>query len=227
MLREFYKAPLLHQVRSLTMGVASNAPGAGGRRGPAQEGTLDVNMTVEALLVTGAEERAALLPSQLAFEPRVLAEPGRDYGKMSLKNMFTGAQTQEPSRREAEEPADVLRFVKLTTIFYNADRKRWEASLYDQASGPTRTTEQDDDGVSRSKVIWETQLNTRILNQLKIFDRYKNAVLDAKVVHIDEGQLVFKADGKFYRLRCGDTIHPAIEKPLSAAEVKELGLTTE
>ena len=48
-----------------------------------------------------------------------------------------------------------------------------------------------------------------------------------KVVHIDEGQLVFKAENKFYRLRCGDTLYPAIEKPLSASEVKELGLATE
>jgi hypothetical protein len=177
-------------------------------------------------MVTGAEERGDLLPSpsSLAFEPRVLSEANRDYGKMGLKNMFTGVQSTE-TPRETESPADVLRFVKLTTIFYNPDRRRWEASLYDQAAGPTRVTEQDEDGgESKVKVIWEKQINTRILNELKFSDRFNNTVLDGKVVHIDEGQVVFQVDSKFYRLRCGDTLHPAIEKPLSASEVKELGL---
>ncbi len=229
MLREFHKTPLLHQVRTISIGHASNALGSA-RRGQPADGTLDVNMTVEALMVAGAEDRVELQPSpsKLAFEPRVLSEANRDYGKMSLKNMFAGAQSTEPPRREAEAPADVLRFVKLTTIFYNPERRRWEASLYDQAAGPTRVTEQDEEGgETKVKVIWEKQINTRILNELKFSDRYNNTVLEGKVVHIDEGQVVFKAENKFYRLRCGDALYPAIEKPLSAAEVKELGLAAE
>ena len=34
-------------------------------------------MTVEALIVNGAEERPGLMPSKLAYPPRVLAEPAR------------------------------------------------------------------------------------------------------------------------------------------------------
>jgi hypothetical protein len=229
MLREFYRTPLLHQVRNLTLGLASNTGGGGGGAGarrPLPPGTLDVSMTVEALLVAGAEERSGLMPSTLAYAPRVLAEPGRDYTKMGKRNMFTGV---EPPRRSdstqkvTEERADVLRFIKLTMLFYNPERKRWEATLYDQARGPRRV-EEEEDGVKKVSVIWEKQLNTRILNELVVQDKYENTILDAKVVLIDEQQMVLKADKQFFRLRCGDALYPAVEKPLTKDEVRALGL---
>jgi hypothetical protein len=213
-------------VRNLTVSVPSGTPGS--RRGaPLPEGTLDVSMTVEALMVNGAEERASLMPSELTA-PRVLADPGRDYTKLGQKNMFVGQQTQDRTKLEAEDRADVLRFVKLTTIFYNPDRRRWEASVYDQGAGPTRVEERGDDNVlMKVNTVWEKQLNTRVLNELKISDRYKNPVFEGTVVHIDERQLVLKSGSKFYRLRCGDALYPAVDKPLTAAEIKELGLGVE
>lgn len=229
-LREFHKAPILHQMRSLTMTMANPTPGGGaGRRGPGGgDGTLDVNMTVEALVVQGGESRAGLMPEQIAYPPKVLADPGRDYLSLGKKNVFTGIPPTPTERaRQSESRADVLKFVKLTTIYFNPDRRRWEASIYDQAAGPTRTQEETEDGGTRTKVVWEKQINTRILNQLAFYDRYRNPVLEGKVVHIDEGQVVFSADKKFYRLRCGDAFYPAVEKPLSDDEVKELGLAVE
>jgi hypothetical protein len=228
MLRDFHKAPLLHQVRSVTMTLptATTTGGGGGigRGRQSSDGILDIIMTVEALLVTGAEERTSMNPSTLAYTPRVLAEPTRDYTQLGKRNMFTGiAPTPEPPAPVTEERAAVLRLVKLTTIFFNPDRKRWEASIYDQAAGPQKV-EDTEDGVTKVRLVWEKHLNTRILNEIKIQDRYKNSVLDAKVVLIDEKQVIFESEKKFYRLRCGEALHPAIEKPLSGAEVKELGL---
>jgi hypothetical protein len=227
MLAEFHKEPLLHQVRKLAVAVANPAAG-GPRRGgpPVTEGLLDVNLTVEALLVNGAEERASLKPAPLSYPPRVLAEPGRNYQMLAKRNMFAGytPPRAEAPARVTEDRADVLRFIKLTTLYYNPDRDRWEASMYDQAAGPRRVEEQDEDGNTVKKVFWERQLNTRLLNELKVPDRYGNTVLDAKVVHIDERQLVFKVDNSYFRLRCGDALYPAIEQPLGEDDVKELGL---
>lgn len=227
-LREFHKTPLLHQVRTINVGTATGGSSSS-RRG--SESQLEVNLVVEALMVAGAEERTALLPGKLAYPPRVLAEPGRDYARMEKRNMFTGVTpppapppSVERPTRVTEDRADVLRFIKLTSLFYNPERRRWEASLYDQATGPRRIDEEDEDGNRTVKVIWERQLNTRILSELAVQDRYRNTILDAKVVHIDEDQLIFKADKQFFRLRCGDTLYPAIEKPLTSSEVRELGL---
>lgn len=184
-------------------------------------------MTVEALMVNGAEERTELRPSKLAYTPRVLAEPGREYSLMTKRNMFTGIPTQyaAPERRLTEDKADVLRFVKLTMIYYNPDRRRWEATIYDQGAGPRRTDIEDDDGVKKGvETIWERKLNTLILNKVQVSDRNNNSLFDGQVVLIDERQVVLKADDKFIRLRCGDSLFPAVNKPLSANEVKELGL---
>lgn len=187
-------------------------------------------MTVEALMVARGEERATLMPKEpLGYPPRVLVD-GRKYDVLAKRNMFTGIapepepREERPERTQTEDRADVLRFIKLTTIYYNPDRSRWEASIYDQAAGPRRVEEEDEDGNKIVKVIWERQLNTRILNKLEVQDRYRNTILDAKVVHIDEAQLIFQADKQFFRLRCGDSLHPAIDNPLPMSEVKELGL---
>jgi hypothetical protein len=225
MMAAFHKEPLLHQVRKLSVSMAAAGPaGAGRRGGQAAEGTLDVNMTVEALLVNGAEERASLKPAPLSYPPRVLAEPGRNYQALAKRNMFTGVTPPRVEAKTTEDRADVLRFVKLTTLYYDPDRDRWEGTMYDQAAGPRRIDEQDEDGNPVKKIIWEKKVNTRLLNELKVPDKYGNTVLEAKVVHIDEKQLIFKADKSFFRLRCGDALFPAIDQPLGEDDVKELGL---
>ncbi|MFO0930337.1 MAG: hypothetical protein U0736_25470, partial [Gemmataceae bacterium] len=68
-LRDLHRAPLLHQVRGLSVTTTPERTG----RTTNPPGTLDLSMTVEALLVNGAEDRASLLPSQLAYPPKVLA----------------------------------------------------------------------------------------------------------------------------------------------------------
>src|SRR5262249_7223992 len=126
----------------------------------------------------------------------------------------TGSQ-RDTSNRPKEKPEDVLRFVKLTMLFYNADRDRWEATIYDQAKGGA-----------------ERKLNERILNKFTISDRYKNPVLEARVIKITEDRLVILSKGKFYGLRCGDMFYPAVsatekkeeKRVMKRAELKELGI---
>jgi len=92
-------------------------------------------------------------------------------------------------------------------IWFNPDRKRWEATVWDQNRGPE-----------------EKKLNAGVLNTLKVYDRYEEVALEAKIVYIDERQVIFLADKKYYRLRCGETVYPANREPLSESELKELGI---
>jgi hypothetical protein len=216
MLADFHRTPLLHSVHNLSLSLpdqqrlAASRPGPG-PRGPMRGGSggreLNVTMTVEALIVNGAKDRSALLPTLAAgtAQPRVLAEPARRYADMNLKNMFTGTPGAADLARGRENQRDVLRFVKLTHLAHNG--RRWEAYLYDQAKGGA-----------------EKRVNSVTVTEFTVRDRYNNAVLEGEVVYIDELQVVFRSDGKFYRLRLGDFLYPAIRTPLSTTELKDLKL---
>ncbi len=195
-LEEFYKTNLLHEVRTLSV---QNRPGTAGARG--RPGELFVNMTVEALMASGAEPRDSLSPSP-DVKVHTLAEPGRTYADAGAKNIFLGTAAQS---RLTEDRIAVLEAVRMTTLSHNG--RRWEAYLYDQAKGGP-----------------EKRLNTLTVTDFVIKDRYGTTVLEGKVVHIDEKQLVFQSEGKYYRLRCGDFLYPAVEHPLSDSEVKPLGV---
>jgi len=223
MLREIHQTPLLHQVRSVTVGLASTR--GEGAKSQTSAGTLEVSLLLEALLVGGAEERQSLLPSKLAYEPRVLADPRRDYAQMAKRSMFTGVtpprppqkeKEKEPARRSTEERAEVLRFVRLTMIWYNPQRDRWEATLYDQAKGGA-----------------EIPLNTGVRNEFTIRDKDKNKILEAKVKYLDERQMVIQEEKKYYRVFCGDFLYPlkgekgGVNDPLTAGELKKLGIEPE
>jgi cell division protein FtsL len=213
-LKEFHQANLLHQIRNFTLAVSQ----ARGRVTPTA-GALDMSMTIEALLVKGAEERKSLLPEKLSFPPRVTAEPARKYSSMLYHNIFTGSTTggtgspDDPEvvaelKKKTENRKDVLSFVKLTMLCYDTKRGRWAATLYDQGKGGD-----------------EIQIEQRLGTDLVIYDDGKNTMLEAKVVFIDAKQIIFKADGKYYRMCCGDFVYPCLDKSLTSTELKELGIS--
>jgi hypothetical protein len=202
MLDDFHRANLLHQIRTLSLTTVLNRSG----RGPATPtGELDLGMSVEVLLANGADTRTALMPSSVAVKTRVLAEPGRDYKDLAARDIFQGVVA---NAKISEDRTEVLRFVRLTTLYNNG--RRWEAYLYDLGKGGE-----------------ERRVNTVTLDEFSVEDKYGNLVLDARVVHIDHRALIFKTGKKFYRLEVGDFLHPALEKPLSAAELKALAISPE
>jgi hypothetical protein len=213
MLAAFHKTPLLHHIRTLSLMQASD------KGKTTSDGRLKMDLTVDALVMAGGEERSTLTPtkagSKTGIKPRVLAEPSRDYLTMNTINMFTGYKPTPVSERDTttptkqtERPADVLRFVRLTGILYDPERKRWEATLYDLAKG------------GREKVI-----NTGSRDEFTIVDKDDNPMLQAKVIKVDEQYVVIQADGKYYRLQTGDFLYPATRKPISKSQLEELGIT--
>jgi hypothetical protein len=167
----------------------------------------------------------ALVPpvSDLPYPLRVLAGSNRRYEDMVVKNPFSGylptRSSGEESRVTITQRNEVLRWIKLTTLSYDTETRKWRGYFYNQARGPRK----DDD----KNVKWEDRVDARLFRELTISDKSDKKVFEGEVVYIDEGQLVIKADGKFYRVRCGEFLYPAVNQPLPARELKVLGLTPE
>jgi hypothetical protein len=212
-------------------GPGGRGPGAGGPQGPGGRGPggrgdprqelLDVRMTVEVLMVNGAEHRDSLLPDLASDKLHVLAGGERHYPDLVVKDMFHGkVATDDPASRAAKrEPTkDVLEHVKLTMIAYNG--RRWYATLYDQGSGDERPV---------STVI--------LPPEIFVNDMYGNRLLEGKLVLIDASQLVFQitkiepkqlqdqTKDKYFRVRLGEMLWESLERPLGSADLKELGIT--
>jgi hypothetical protein len=202
-LRELHQAPLLHHIKALNLTRAG-------------KGLVDMRMTVEAIQVQGAEQRASLLPEP-APEVHVLASMPRRYDDLTIKHPFDGyfppKKVVKEEKKEDDVPsprensADVLRFVRLTQISYNG--RRWDAYIYDL----NRDVEQ--------------KVNARTLTEFTVKDKYGNDMLDAEVIRLNEEEMIFKAGGKYYRICCGEFFQGAVEAPLSRSALKKLNITPE
>lgn len=184
MLEEFHREPLLQQVKQINIKKSQDRSAPPGR--------LELTMTVEALMVTGAEKREDLMPASSA-RPQVLAEPARTYADLATHNIFTGTV---PSASRSEDSRDVLGFVKLTTVS-NFNGRRWEAWLRDQW-----------------KPEGETKLRTSTgFNEFSFSDRYENVLVRAVVVRIDETGVLFRANNRFYHIGLGESLYDAMREP--------------
>jgi hypothetical protein len=227
MLEKFHQAPLLHEIRSITLQtVRNNRPGAGetptpgpggfpqlqqrgggrGGQGGETSNLLDVNMKVEALMLTGAEVRPDMKPSIGDGKLQVLAEPSRHYPNMLAKNIFTGPRLDNNEGTGPVEPIEeALGHVKLTMLYH--DGRRWQATFYNQSKGPP-----------------EYRVNTFTLDEFRVFDAYENIAFESKVKLVDEKQVILEAKGKYYRLYIGDLLYAALSQPLSDGDLDKLGI---
>jgi hypothetical protein len=191
MLEEFHRASLLQQVRAISVQKPQDRNAA--------RGTLDLTMTVEALMVSGADRRDELMPVSTTARPRVLAEPARSYAEVAGHNIFTGSQPTTNGVR-SEELRDVLGFVKLTTVS-NTNGRRWEAWLFDQ-----------------SKKDGESRLRTTVgFNEFSYSDRFENVLVKAVVIGIDGTGVLFRANGRFYHISPGESLYDAMQQPAQTA----------
>lgn len=201
LLEGFHKAPLLHQIKNVNLQrpLTLNT----------QQGTneIDVRLNIEALIITGTKPRETLLPEGKVagngngngpMFPISLAEPGREYLSIPEKNVFFGP-TFRPERTQGPN-WEVLRFVHLTTITTNVSRT--EAFLYDRYNGgrPTRLRE------------------TAGFDTFKIRDSAGEELVVGKVIRIDDRDVIFEAEEKFYRLHIGQSLDEAMRKPMATVE---------
>jgi hypothetical protein len=227
MLEKFYETSLLQEIKKITI----SRPLTAGPQQQQQQNDLDINLTIEALIVTGAEDRPYLKPgvdrrlllidtvtamrggpAGLAlvpwvpgptgrFGPQVLARSEGQYAAIAEKNVFLG-----PVLGQRLEDVLVSQFVYLTDITQN--ERRSEAWLYN------RLTE------SRTRLRSEKGFDS-----FRVVDEKGETVLRGKVVRIDPRDLVFKVDQNenYYSIHVGQTLEEAMKAPLTSEQRKTMG----
>jgi hypothetical protein len=220
-MESFYRAGLLHAIRDFSIDIP-----------PVHDVTqqrpdeLKIKLTIEALIVTGADNRPYLLPNidrrlvaidavtalrggpaGLAWGawalspagprgPAALATKPRKYSAIAAKNIFTGPP-------ERQEIIAITKYVYLTHIIVN-DRYS-EAYLNDRFNETERQLR-----------------NQPGFNQVTIPDTSGESVITVKVVQIDPRDLVFSIGDNYYSMHVGQNLAEAMRNPLSAEQVEAL-----
>jgi len=218
MLDKFYHTGLLQQVKKLS---AQRPLTTGPQQLPTD---LDVNMTVEAIIITGAEERPNLLPTisrkqllldvvtalrggptglaLIPFGPGTLARTSEQYAVIGEKNIFFG-----PSAERLAEEVEVTRFVHLTHITRN--ERRAEAWLY-----------------NRYDNRWTRLRAEAGFDFFRISDEKGNTILKGKVMRIEPREVIFKVDDNYYALHVGQNVETGMKTPLTSEQRKLMGFVS-
>ncbi len=227
MMEHFYRTGLMHQIKNISIQRPLTAA-------PQQEQSdLDISLTVEALIVSGAENRRHVLPiidrrllvidavaglQQMPMGlalvpwtlgptgplgPGTLARPPHHYEAIASKNIFFGL----PAVAERTEDVDATRFVHLNEI--TRDEKRVEAFLYDRLTNIS------------------TRLRTETgFDSFRVQDEEGETLVRGKVVRIDidKRDIIFRSEENYYSMHVGQNLEEVLKTPLAPDQVKALGL---
>lgn len=229
LLENFYHTSLLHKIDKLTIQRQVTGGTSGGQQ--QRSNNLNIRMTIEALVLSGAEKRPDLMPSLdknlllrdvvIAMSrgpaglallpwavgitgplgPRRLAADAREYAAIAGKNIFYGAEPVERKR----DAIDITQFVFLTDITKTVSRT--EAMLYNRyMNRPMRL---------RETPGWNTFI---------IKDDDDEPLVQATVLRIDHRDVYFKVGEKYYAIHMDQSIQDAMKRPLKGEEMKVLGV---
>lgn len=228
-LERFYHTGLLHRVKGLqiTRPLTSTTPQQ------QRSGELDFKMTIEALVLTGADSRPYLLPNLsrrllfidivtalrrgpvgLALVPWAVGPAGplgpheatesfRKYAAIAGKNIFFGPQPVVVDR--TKEDVELTRYVYLTHT--SRDDQRVEAFLYDRYNNR------------------QTRLRTSPgFDSFRVMDLEGEPLVRGKVIQINQREIVFRVDENYHVLHIGQNLEDALKTSLTAEQLKKLGL---
>jgi hypothetical protein len=233
----FYKVALLHQIRNLTITKplggdfrAAAAAGANGGAPPAPSTDLDVNMTIEALVLDNAEKRATLFPDKPVEVPPLLSKTDAQYAMIPGKNMFFGPlSTREPGERGTGY------FDTAPHLFLNgitSGDNGLEATLWDRIHNwDYRITQRRTGGF---QVDVEYTLGNRKRpdsersgRTLALRDSNGTIKDEWLIVRIDPREVVLRVDvtGKYYALHMGEDLSHRNE--LTKADLEARGIKPE
>ena len=228
---QFYKLQLLHQIKNLTVTRPINPPQG------ARPNELDIKMTIEALVLEGAEQRKTLEPTTAVNLPPVLA-PDRDYASIAAKDLFYGPAPVRPVFEQRIGFTNANPHIKLTEVVtkgsFGPEAKLWNPlhnhlyTVHPRKAGDGFYVERfkDMNGV-------QTSLGTSG-SEIKLYDDddEPKEAYTWTVLKLSEEGLVVKGSKKpgkdpkaYYLLRPGRTLSDA--DPLSKSELKRLGITEE
>lgn len=226
-LDRFYRTNLLHQIKTLTV----RRPSTLGTQQRASE--LDIDLTVEALIVAGAENRTTLMPASSTTATSVLARSEGQYDSISAKDIFFGPTPVQ--RASQADTMDVRPHVYLTDITRERDREA-EGWLYNRWTGKKQrlrasggfnvlfVQDGQDKVLARGQVVRVT--DREIVFRATAFQPEWAAVLAATPQAGPQALAVnlLLAKDKFFEIKVGKSVQEALAMPLSMERLKELGL---
>jgi hypothetical protein len=230
-LERFYKLPLLHQIRNLTVTKpTSSASSRGNQFNQSPSENLDIVMTVEALVLDTAEKRSTLLPDLKPEEVPPALTPARQYAAIAGKNMFYGPTR---FRTETIRSVDVRPYVKLVSITGFGDNRivtlhdiyhNYEYEIEPRSLGGFRVTATYP--LNGRKLAPPGMRNGRDLELIDPQD--ENNTWRFQIVKIGEHEVILRTtdeqNKQYYRLRTGDTLFDAMTTPMSRSELNALDI---
>jgi hypothetical protein len=233
MMEGFYRTSLLHRIKNVTLTRPLTTTGPQGQVTKANE--LDITMTIDALVLQGAENRQYLMPgvdkrllaiematvlsggpSGLALAPWAVGPlgplgPGKLAAAPGMSPRDYLAMTEKnvfmgpPPPGQKGPLVDAKQFVHMTTIS-SKDGKEWEAFLYNRIDGGREIRLRASAG----------------FNSFRIPDG--DSTVQAKVIRIDaeKSEIIFQMGEKYYALHNGQTLEEALRKPLSDTQLKDV-----
>jgi hypothetical protein len=212
----FYNTPLLHRIKTLSIVRPLTSTQ------PQRANDLDITISIEALIVDGAEKRTTLLPKDGFEKPKQLARTSSQYATIAGHNIFFGPA---PQVFQPKKTTDAIgEYIVLDGIWH--DESGSGASIYDAYNNRLYEIH------SKGKDSFEVKRYMYLKNKKELVNTSKNLVLlddlgapmeTYRVVRIDAGDLILDYQGAYYRLHVGWRTDDA--KEISAAEAKALGLS--
>jgi hypothetical protein len=222
-LDRFYRMPLLHRIRSLTI----SKPETLTRE--SMPGELNVVMSIEALIVDGAENRKTLFSESLSDseKPRRLARESSQYVAIAGNNIFYGPPPKEREPTEDATPRadfDILPETWLTMIQH--DEKGVMATIWDSANEYEYVIRRRLDGAYKvDKYYFIKGARKRMeIGEEKLTLKDGNDYIHRtfQIVRIDAADMFLSDGQKIYRLHIGWRISQL--QPLSKEEAQALAL---
>jgi hypothetical protein len=237
----FYKVRLLHQIRNLTIikplggdfRAAAAAVAAGGAAPNTPSTDLDVNMTIEALVLDNAEKRTTLLPEKPVDVPPPLSRTDAQYAMIAGKNMFFGLAPISTGLRDGGNAyLDTAPFVRLTGI--NSGPNGLEATLWDMYHDWNYKIAPHSLGGFKVEATYTLGGRKRIDSErsgktLALHDANGDIVMEWQIVRIDDPlrEVILRDDakGKYFALHLGDYL--LNRKELTKTDLDALGIKQE
>jgi hypothetical protein len=239
-LEAFYRTGLLHEIKALQISRPVAAlNNTGNRFGQPQQPQrdLDLSLQVEALIVTGAENRQAMFTPdhrvQLARELDLIGARQRGFA-----GVLTAAALLNPRAPTGQDnlaqPARDYTPVAVKNVFYGMQRTQDDRDDTDYLNFVYLTSITYAAPPNRNLPRWEAFLYDRLRNksirlrdsvgfdEFLIADSKDVTLVKGKVVKISAREVVFQADDKYYSVTFDQPLKDSLKKALTSDKVKEL-----
>jgi hypothetical protein len=249
LLDSFYQTPLLHQIKTVSIKPVKADP-----RQRAQPRLVDIAMSVEALLVDGAEKRSALLPGErrllavsaliamrggpsglalvplhvdsTLLKPRPLTPPSApgQYAYISRKNIFFPTVPPTPPPEKPPNPFKDVNVNKHVRLTWIVRSDDQREAFFYSAWDNVFTRVR----AKEIKALWaRRQRVDPIYQNFPIWDK-DGEKKTARVMRIDSRDIYFYYDETYYAIHIGEELAEAFDRgALSSKRIRELGMPLE